>query len=202
MSLRVGGEEEGDGRRPPVIPFDFSDFVREDVAPSPAADRRSPAPALKPSPAPDTRAADNSAQPTGYGSDDDDDLPQEDQYPSAVPRLLRDLYLPSPFDSNSRRQAKLLARNITFFSLAIGVIFTALWYLSPVKFVSLNDRPASTQPVSLPEGLIERGTEGTQRSLGNLLDDGIGIPNDNLQRIPYQDSQQSKTSGVFQAQDI
>lgn len=204
-SLRAGdgeGERPAEDGRPPVIPFDFSEFVREDKAAKPRSEEkpRDPAPALPPL----EQSSSGDTRPTGYGSADneDDDLFPEPQSSSLPLRLLRDLYLPSPYDSSSRRQAKLVARNITAFSLAIGVIFTALWYLSPVKFVSFGgERPATSQPAALPEDFRESALNSSPQP-SDLLDDSVGKPNESFLRVPYKERTRSERDSTFPAQDI
>lgn len=53
-----------------------------------------------------------------------------------VAQFIRDTYLPSPYDSRKRSQAKYVYRSITILCVAIGGVFAAIWLLFPGKFVS------------------------------------------------------------------
>lgn len=99
----------------------------------------------------------NPDRPTGYGIPDEDDNEEEmrkqleedieqgtyvpddsvpNGYMDSFVRLLRDTYIGSPYDSRKKQQARYVIRNITGISVGIGIVFTAVWYLSPVKFIS------------------------------------------------------------------
>ena len=51
-------------------------------------------------------------------------------------RFLKDVYIGEEDDNPRRKQARYVLRSITFLSFAIGIAFTALWYIAPGKFIS------------------------------------------------------------------
>lgn len=169
--LFMSDEEEDrarQGGRPPIIPFDFSDLARDDVV----VQREAP-----PQPAPR-----DEARPSGFDSrdaDEEDEPPQpgpEDAALNPVLRFLKSVYVSSPFDSQRRREAKMVVRNISGFSLAIGVVFTLLWYLSPVKFVSFKGAGGgAAQQTRFDSDELLRGGASSDE----LLDDELGQPDDN-----------------------
>ena len=99
----------------------------------------------------------NPDRPTGYGIPDENDneedmrkqmeedmasgkyVPDEsvpDGYMDEFVRFLRDTYIGSPYDSKKKQQARYVIRNITGISVGIGIVFTAIWYLSPTPFIT------------------------------------------------------------------
>lgn len=90
------------------------------------------------------------ARPTGYDTPDDD---EDDEIIGDFPanysvdgdgendlfiKFLKDTYLDNPYDTRKKRQARTVIRNITGLSIAIGIVFTAVWYLFPGKFISIR----------------------------------------------------------------
>jgi hypothetical protein len=189
-------EEENrarDAGRPPVIPFDFSDFARDDIIPKEVTkSSRSGSSVITPPPATvitsTSRELKESARPTGYSTQDDgDEEPEQnplDETDSGVSKLFKDLFIASPYDSRRRQQAKYVVRNITGIAFLIGAIFTGLWYFSPVKFVSY--RGSSDSTVSTPQNqindLINIPTPSSSDS--DYFDLGVAVPNENFKRIP------------------
>ena len=105
----------------------------------------------------------NPDRPTGYGIPDEDDNEAEmikqmaddmadgsyipDGAPQSVGdevvKFLKDTYVGSPYDSRKKQQARYVIRNITGISVAIGVVFTVIWYAFPGKFIyKADNRPA------------------------------------------------------------
>ena len=127
--------DDNDGNRPPIIPFDGTSFQRPDVIPPPKkVDPPSPQkPAdkqlVEPKSNQQTQFVEDPSRPTGYGNKDDDDdswIPSNDS--TGVDKFLKDYILDNPYDSGKRRDAKLVVRNVFLFSFAIGAIFTTLFY--------------------------------------------------------------------------
>jgi hypothetical protein len=48
------------------------------------------------------------------------------------------VYIGTPYDSNSKKQARFVVRNITLLSALIGLVFTVVWYAFPGKFISIR----------------------------------------------------------------
>lgn len=188
-------EEESRARdegRPPVIPFDFSDFARDDVPiPIKRPEQNSPVtsdadlPVLKLQRPEDP----DNARPTGYDNDElDDPVPDapEDIPANSVVRFLKDVYIGSPYDSRRRQQARYVVRNITGISLIIGVVFTLLWYMAPGKFISYkgSQDPATSSAVSRqfvnPEDLLRE----SDADIGSdFLDDRAGLADNEIRRF-------------------
>mmetsp|Transcript_11182 Transcript_11182/g.24424 ORF Transcript_11182/g.24424 Transcript_11182/m.24424 type:complete len:190 (-) Transcript_11182:940-1509(-) len=135
------GKTEGEARpsRPPVIPFEFA---REDRVPKvektektervEAEERREVVTRMVP-----VLFDEDPERPTGYNTPDVDEydtLPPEGyEYESAekdnqAMRFLKEVYIGSPYDSRKKKQARYVIKNITGISIAIGVVFTAVWY--------------------------------------------------------------------------
>ena len=91
-------------------------------------------------------------RPTGYSSDETDD--DENWVPSIADdsppfiRFLKDVYIGSEYDSKSKKQARYVIRNITGISVAIGVIFTLIWYAFPDRFISYRGTLDSTSKIN------------------------------------------------------
>jgi hypothetical protein len=97
----------------------------------------------------------NPNRPTGYGIPDENDNEEEMRRKLAediengvyVPpnadkddfkRWLQDTYVGSPYDSRKKKQARSVIRNITGISVGIGIIFTAIWFAFPGKFINVR----------------------------------------------------------------
>lgn len=159
--------------RPPVIPFDFKkeDFAKPDILITPPKKEiqdewnkdKSP-------PGFQNRPLIVNDQSTGYNNDDDDDpnwVPsvQEDvETSSPVFKFLKDVYIGTEYDSKQKKQARYAVRNITGISIAIGLVFTAIWYAFPGKFISykgegyISKSPVSTK-YSDPNELLKNGND-------------------------------------------
>jgi hypothetical protein len=61
-------------------------------------------------------------------------------------KVLKEIYIGTPFDSRNRKQARYIVRSITLISFGIGILFTAIWYLSPVKFISFKGEHDASNP--------------------------------------------------------
>lgn len=216
--LRMSEEEESrarEGGRPPVIPFDFSDFARDDIIVNGDETEKvskssvvavAPLPVLKKTSATLPSSSSDSSRPTGYANDDDDEdeddmvsrralesLPEETSASSSnsVVQFLRDVYIGSPYDSRRKQQARYVVRNVTGISLAIGVVFTLLWYLAPNKFISYRgDLDATqtyqTQKFVVPEDLLREDDENirSRGGGGDYLDRETGVPDESIKRYP------------------
>lgn len=142
--------------KPQIIPFDFA---REDIIP-PAlkeemAKYRSKAttstvapPSINKSTQPKSKTA---SRPSGYDNEDINDVDPNDidgEDPNWLPRdtstanplvnFLKDVYIGSPYDSRNKQQARYVVRNVTAISVAIGLVFTFIWYAFPGKFISFK----------------------------------------------------------------
>ena len=53
-------------------------------------------------------------------------------------KFLKETYIGNEYDSPRRKQARYVIRNITGISIAIGIIFTIIWYTFPGKFISYH----------------------------------------------------------------
>lgn len=81
---------------------------------------------------------DDDARPTGYANDQDDDpawVPIRNSDENVFVQFLKEVYIGSPYDSDKKKQARYVIRNITGISLAIGLIFTGIWYAFPGKTI-------------------------------------------------------------------
>ena len=108
----------------------------------------------------------------------DDSVP--DGYMDEFLRFLRNTYIGSPYDSRKKQQARYVIRNITGISVAIGVVFTIIWYASPVKFISTaQDREARYQDTDYyraPNGLMNDDLKSRQIDLNGYIDEGAPTP--------------------------
>lgn len=105
-------------------------------------------------------AVDNKS--TGYDTPDPmDDIPDPkdvideradwmkvNESDSGITAYLKEVYIGSPFDSRRKQQARYVIRSITLMSIGIGVIFTAIWYLAPGKFISYKGDMQSNNPTT------------------------------------------------------
>jgi hypothetical protein len=137
-------------------------------------------------------------RPTGYANNDSDEdaadletLPPDDEKSPKNPvvRFFRDVYVGSPYDSRRRQQARYVVRNITGISVAIGLIFTLLWYLAPNKFISYKgDKvPVSYMEQSRllsPDDMLQDIYPRDSNIDSPYLDDGTGTPDEYNKRIP------------------
>lgn len=163
-----------------VVPFDSTDFQRKDIP------MKSPKPepsqlkgnAEKKLPKVEKRSMEDSDRPTGYGNLDEDDkanndttetdednwIPRRDDetVDSAAVKLFKDLYIPSPYDSRKKQQAKFVIRNITVLSFGIGIIFAAIWVLFPGQFISYKGDHVQTYQTTYtdPNFLLDEGNKG------------------------------------------
>jgi hypothetical protein len=73
----------------------------------------------------------------------------------SILQFLKDVYIGSPNDSRRRQQARSVIRSISLLSVSMGIIFTAVYYLAPGKFVSYRgDREIVATPMIIsPDGL-------------------------------------------------
>lgn len=118
--------------------------------------------------------------PTSFTQFDEDNAMDGDseEYPdnsqdNDVVRFLKESFIPNKYDGKRKRQAKYVARNIVGISLAIGIIFTAIWYAFPGKFISYGGDPNFTgyggpgqlyeQPQLQPENLLSDPFSGGPR---------------------------------------
>ena len=115
----------------------------------------------------------DNARPTGYSNEEDDD--DDDFVPQLIDegtpeflRFLKNAYIDSPYDNKKKLQAKSVVRSITLISFGIGVIFTAVWYAFPGKFVSVRaptaldstayQLPSNQRSVYSPDDLLSAPT--------------------------------------------
>ena len=70
-------------------------------------------------------------RPSGFDkmSDEDDNDPEwkPDGIKDDSLKVLRDIYIGNEYDSAAKKEARFVVRNITGFSVLIGVIFTIIW---------------------------------------------------------------------------
>ena len=137
------------------------------------------------------------SRPTGYGNvdeDDDDWVPSSDS--EGVEKFLKDYFFNSPYDSPKRKDAKLVIRNVTFISGALGTIFTILFYAFPGRFISyrgtadFSQRYASDFVNKDPSELLndqvnEELTKSVEIGGESFYDDGVGLPEPDNSRVPY-----------------
>ena len=103
-------------------------------------------------------------------------------------KFLLNVLIDSPYDSRRKQQAKYVVRNITGFSVAIGIIFTIVWYAFPGKFISYRGDTDFTaryqQSYVDPSNLLN---EQFSNSGGVYFDDAQGLPiKDPNTRVPYE----------------
>ena len=70
---------------------------------------------------------------------------------NGIMKFVKEVYIGSPYDSRKKQQARYVVRSITLLSVGIGIVFTAIWYLSPVKFISYKgdlERNMNSNPTS------------------------------------------------------
>lgn len=140
----------------------------------------------------------DSSRPTGYANEIDED-------PSWAPsaskddfmKVLKDVYIGSDYDSAAKKQARYVVRNITGFSVAIGLIFTIIWYAFPGRFISykgdkdsLNNPSSSIQYVN-PDELLSKDLYNNRdvqfedtKPPTDVIQWQDGIPSRPDQRIP------------------
>lgn len=134
-------------------------------------------------------------RPTGYANNDDDDdenwVPSADRDPneSEIAKFLKDIYVGTIYDSRQKKQARYVVRNITFISIAIGIVFTFIWYAFPGKFISYKgttdfsqryQQSIITDTDSLLNDEFDR-SDGSQ-----YFDDAEGMPDQIQTRFPYE----------------
>ena len=133
----------------------------------------------------------NPDRPTGYGLPDAEDNEAEmrkrmeddivagkyvpDDPPDGVKdefvKLLKDIYIGSPYDSRKKQQARYVIRNITGISVLFGIVFTVIWYAFPGRFIStVKDRDFAARYSNLdfykpPSGLMQDDIDA------NVVDD-------------------------------
>lgn len=140
ISLREKESDDDSYGRPILVPYDTVPKDDKELFAKPRV-------IVKPSKEPVQEVAKevvsrDDAQPTGYDTPDDepaDDWLPSDLAPSNDPmivKIFKDLYIGSPYDSSSRQQARYVIKNITGIVVAIGLIFTFIWYAFPGKFIS------------------------------------------------------------------
>ena len=142
--------------RPPVIMFDQDAFAREDIVDKKVAEtieelekekknsKLGNSIVDKSRPDYDPTPYDYEQRPTGYSRrgmlDVEDEEDDPDWRPDAVKddftKVLKDIYVGSEYDSDAKKEARYVVRNITGFSVAIGIIFTIIWYAFPGRFIS------------------------------------------------------------------
>eukprot|EP01041_Mallomonas_annulata_P004317 gene4317-8584_t len=121
------------------------------------------------------QSSSDDSRPTGYDKKEEDDnwVPAIEENTSPFLEFLKNVYISSPFDSNDKRQAKMVVRSITLLSLVFGIIFTVTWYAFPGSFIhyKANTQFASRYTAALidPEELLS--TEFSE-SGGVFFDDG------------------------------
>lgn len=133
----------------------------------------------------------NPNRPTGYGIPDENDNEeemkrqmQEDiesgkyQEPTwenrdDFKRWLKDTYVGSPYDSRKKKQARSVVRNITVISIGIGIIFTAIWYAFPGKFINVRGADPELYQARY-ETVYTAPDELMRDSFNNDKDDGPG----------------------------
>lgn len=215
--------DDNSNNGPRVIPFDdVSVFSRNVPFPPKTAKNEPPAESTR---KPVTTATDDPSQtsssrskalydrderPVGYSNDENDDdsqspmLPQEEVSP--LIQMLKDIYVPSPFDSTSRRDAKFVVRNITLLSVLFGVIFTIIWYAFPGSFVyyKANTQFTSRYPTVYvnPDELLS--TEFTENGgvffddevpQGNKISAKLSTPSPN---VPLEKTQSESSSAAVE----
>lgn len=108
----------------------------------------------------------------GINTDDNDDpnwVPSIDDSEwggSGIIRYLKDVYIGTEFDSPKKKEARYVVRNITGFSVAIGIIFTITFYASDGKFISYKGDGSNIEALYdgkasyiQPDGLIENNSK-------------------------------------------
>ena len=138
----------------------------------------------------------NPDRPTGYGIPDENDNEAEmlkqmeedmasGKYVPDVPpdgvkdefvRFLKDTYIGSPYDSRKKQQARYVIRNITGISVLFGIVFTAIWFAFPGKFISTakdrdyTARYTDTDFFRAPSGLMDDNIGGSVDEQGFIGD--------------------------------
>lgn len=124
--------ENRESDRPPIIPFDFgADFARADIVVTKSTTASTPR---------NTTAVSQKNQVAKQ-----DEMPQDQNVEDAPSNIFDVLFSDSSNDSREKKQARFTIRSITVLSVLMGIIFTAVWYLFPGRFVSF--RGASDLPV-------------------------------------------------------
>jgi hypothetical protein len=149
--FKLHAEKESENNsRPPIIPFDSSEFMRNDISIRKALEPPIIRENLKDEKnvvKPTKRIDPDNDRPTGYDNDiydpDDEPLtPPSNEIQSInkneIVKFLEDTYIGSPYDSRNRKQARFVVRSITFLSVLIGLVFTFVWYAFPGKFISIR----------------------------------------------------------------
>jgi hypothetical protein len=116
---------DNDINQPPIIPFDQgADFVRPPVPTKRIVQIESNETKT------DTvdSAESEKIVPLGEGGDP--------ERANGVAGFLRDVYIGAGTDSTEKKQARFIVRSITVISVAIGIVFTSIWYLFPGQFIS------------------------------------------------------------------
>ena len=81
-------------------------------------------------------------------------------------------------DSDAKKEARYVVRNITGFSVAIGIIFTIIWYAFPGKFISYKgdrDLDVSLPPINQyyqasPDDLLSKDLYNNRNTNGFFED--------------------------------
>ena len=122
--------------------------------------------------------------------EDDNWLPSRDEdITNPIVRFFKSVLIDSPYDSRRKKQAKYVVRNITGFSVAIGIIFTGIFYAFPGKFISYRGDTDFTvryqQSYIDPTNLLNEQFPNSDGSI--YFDDAIGLPiKDPNERVPYE----------------
>lgn len=192
------GDDKNDMNRPPIIPFDFArdDIVVPQKKKEPERQKPPPMEVTKAESSSKTKFAEDPSRPTGYGNTDEDDdnwVPSTDT--TGVEKFMKDYILNSPYDSSQRQDAKFVARNVIFFSFAIGTIFTVLFYAFPGKFIERRGAVDFSQRYQQsfvdPNGLLN---DEFNNSGGELFDSAVPPPKDDG-RVPYEDRKDARAPG-------
>jgi len=83
--------------------------------------------------------------------------PSQIRKPPVSLSILDSIFIPSEYDSFSKRQAKIIVSSITFLSFIMGAIFTVLWYAVPGGFIHKNSPTSisSASSISRPYTIID-----------------------------------------------
>ena len=138
----------------------------------------------------------NPNRPTGYGIPDENDNEEEmkrqmeediesGKYQEPTwenrddfKRWIKDTYVGSPYDSRKKKQARSVVRNITGISIGIGIIFTAIWFAFPGKFINVRG--------SDPELYQQRYDETVYTAPDELMRDSFDERDNGLSAPPEQ----------------
>jgi hypothetical protein len=126
-----------------------------------------------------TNTMEDVSRPTGYDTFDENDVDdprrweeEEDPNQSLIMKFLKDVYIGSPYDNKNKQEARIVVRSVTVISIAIGIIFTGIWYAFPGKFISYRGDTDFTARYSVsytdPDELLK---QDFNRAQGEFFDE-------------------------------